>query len=177
MRLLTILLTAGLACLAAVPKVTVEQVKAMSMFDLVQGVSDSEAIMLENAHDSVSGTVSVLIRIHEKRLPHLKSEDAWAQHLVDESLATPLNSIFLDRVFNTPEDRSSRLAHKAETLQAMTECETLLTQLKTLQAQLESQPKHPTTKPSQAAKTTPAKGPLGTPGNPIVIPKHPVTNS
>lgn len=54
------------------PSWTVDLIKSWSMIDLVNGISDTEAMMLENVHDDPLGSVRILIRLHEKRRPALE---------------------------------------------------------------------------------------------------------
>jgi len=72
--LFCILTTAALSLAAGKPP-TVASVKAMSVIDLDTSLSDTEGMMLENARHSVPDTLSAMIRINNKHLAYLRSDD------------------------------------------------------------------------------------------------------
>jgi len=90
--LVAILIGASLTLYAGVPKQpkvpvpTVESVKAMSVVDLLSGITDSEELMLDNAHNDVRGTLRILIHIHQKCLEKAKQNLAYWQDLADRGL-------------------------------------------------------------------------------------------
>jgi len=110
----SITLLAGTTPKTKVQPPTVESVKAMSMFDLVNDVSDTESLMLENAHDSVSGTISALLRIHQKRISILQGEVRYTQEALSQTMSRPLNYDFGAGILNTQEFQDKYIKNKQD---------------------------------------------------------------
>jgi len=114
-KLLFVILTATALSLPAGKPLTVATVKAMSCFNLQTELTDNEKVMLTKAQHSVPGTLDVLIRIHEKRLPGLQAEDEVVDHLVTRTYTQPLNEVF--------EERDRLLDKRRQTLAKVKRCQ------------------------------------------------------
>ena len=129
-KLLFCILTSAALSLAAGKPPTVASVKAMSYFDLQTELTDNEKLLLAKARNSVSGTLDVLIQIHEKRLPKLRAEDEQADQLVFKSYTKPLNDVYLGKITNTPEERERLIENRRQTLARVMLCQDTITAMK-----------------------------------------------